>query len=281
MPTRTISFTVDVEDHHAGLAGPSRYQAATRRLAEFLAAHGIRGTFFVVGDLAGEAAGLIRTLAEAGHEIGCHGAHHRPLAAEDPARLGQALAAAKARLEQAAGQPVAGFRAPYFSLTPASRWAVGALAAAGFAYSSSVLPGRGPGHGFPGAPRTPFLWPEGLLEIPCPVLRLGPFALPLLGGTTMRYLPPWDFAWMRRAVARQGARERGGEPALWTYCHPYDIDTGEPFARLPGLSLASSVALWANRGATLRRWRTLAQNPAPPLAERAGTLRAAAAPWRP
>ncbi len=274
MSTRPISFTIDVEDHRAGLAGPRRYQAATRRLADFLAAHGIRGTFFVVGDLAGEAAGLIRALAAAGHEIGCHGAHHRLLAAEDPARLPAALAAAKARLEQAACQKVAGFRAPYFSLTPASRWAVGALAAAGFAYSSSVQPGRGPGQRFPGAPRAPFLWPEGLLEIPCPVLPLGPFALAVLGGTTMRYLAPWDFAWMRRALGRQG----GGQ-ALWTYCHPYDIDTEEQFARLPGLTLASSLALWANRGATLRRWRTLARTPAPPLAERAAALRAAAAPW--
>lgn len=254
-----VTFSVDVENHRAGLAEPHRYRAMTRLLMDFLEQHGIRGTFFVVAELALESPELIAEIAARGHEPACHGNRHTPLSRLTPGEFARSLSEAKRRLEASAGSPVIGFRAPLFSLTPATRWAVPILAETGFRYSSSVLPGWGFAYGYPGAPRRPFLWPEGVLEIPCPVFRFGPLALPILGGMYMRWLPPWDWAWMRRRLGRQ---------LLWTYCHPYDIDTAEPFCRLPGLGWASSFMLWARRGVTLRRWNKLAKYAAPPFRER-------------
>src|SRR5690554_7127094 len=49
-------------------------------------------------------------------------------------------------------QPVLGYRAPTFSLVPATVWATEVLVEEGFAYSSSVLPAKNLLHGFPGAP---------------------------------------------------------------------------------------------------------------------------------
>jgi hypothetical protein len=73
---------------------------------------------------------------------------------------------------------------------------------------------------------------------------VGPFRLPFLGGMYLRYLPPWRL--------RQATRNRA--PGLvWTYCHPYDFDTDEPFRRRPGQGWASSFFLWWNRGLTLER----------------------------
>jgi hypothetical protein len=60
----------------------------------------------------------------------------------------------------------------------------------------------------------------------------------------LRYLPP--------SHLRQAARSCSTD-AVWTYCHPYDLDSEEPFRRLPRVGLVSSFFLWWNRGLTLER----------------------------
>ena len=262
-----VTFTVDVEDHRGEGGGAPRYAAMTRRLLDFLDGRGIAGTFFIAGEVGRDAPGLVREIARRGHEVGSHGHRHAPLTEEQPSGFAAGIAAAKARLEDLQGAAVRGFRAPGFSLTPRSRWVAPLLAEAGFAYSSSVVPGRALVGGYPGAPRRPFLWPGGLLEIPCPVGTVGPFSVPFAGGMYLRYLPPWRYRWLRAELAGQ---------IDWTYCHPYDIDTEEPFARLPGCGWLSSLLLWSNRRVTLRRWERLAEHPAPPFAARLPGLRAAA-----
>jgi peptidoglycan-N-acetylglucosamine deacetylase len=246
LPER-ITFTVDVEDHHAPAApgeGPSPCAAMTARILDFLAEREIRGTFFVVGDVAERMPGLIREIAARGHEVASHSHRHVPLVEEPRDRFAAAIGASKRLLEDLAGAPVLGFRAPLFSLTPESAWAVDVLYEAGFLYSSSVVPAPTLAFGWRGVPPTPFRWPCGLLELPCPVGAMGPFRLPFLGGMYLRYLPP--------SHLRQAARSCSTD-AVWTYCHPYDLDSEEPFRRLPRVGLVSSFFLWWNRGLTLER----------------------------
>jgi polysaccharide deacetylase family protein (PEP-CTERM system associated) len=244
LPER-ITFTVDVEDAAEGGDGLERCRAMVGRLLEFLTLRDAVATFFVVGDVAERSPGLVREIAAAGHEIASHSYRHTSLAVEDSRRFRSGTRASRRLLEDLAGTPVLGFRAPLFSLTPATAgWALDALAEAGFAYSSSIVPGRAFRSGWAGAPSEPFRWPGGLLELPCPVGKVGPFRLPFLGGMYLRYLPPWRL--------RQATRNRA--PGLvWTYCHPYDFDTDEPFRRRPGQGWASSFFLWWNRGLTLER----------------------------
>jgi polysaccharide deacetylase family protein (PEP-CTERM system associated) len=243
LPER-ITFTVDVEDHAGASSDRPRYPAMTRRILEFLAERDVLATFFVVGDVAERTPALVREIARHGHEIASHSHRHRPLPADDPRAFRRRITASKRLLEDLAGTPVLGFRAPLFSLVPASAWALDVLVEAGFAYSSSVVPARSFGFGWAGAPTTPFCWPNGLLELPCPVGRVGFFRLPFLGGMYLRYLPPWRL--------RQASRSRSTD-VVWTYCHPYDFDTDEPFRRLPGTGLLTSFFLWWNRGLTLHR----------------------------
>lgn len=243
LPER-ITFTVDVEDHVGTAGDRPRYVAMTRRVLDFLAERQAVGTFFIVGDIAERTPGLVREIAARGHEIASHSHRHVTLPGRRDAGFAEALAGSRRRLEDLADAPVQGFRAPQFSLVPTSAWALDALAEAGFTYSSSIVPGKGIGCGWPGAPSEPFLWRNGLLELPCPVGKVAVFRLPFLGGMYLRYLPPWRL--------RQASRSRSTD-VMWTYCHPYDFDTEEPFRRLPGRSVASSFFLWWNRGLTLHR----------------------------
>jgi polysaccharide deacetylase family protein (PEP-CTERM system associated) len=259
-----VTFTLDVEDYTAPGTEP-RAVDTTRRILGFLAERKVRGTFFVVGELAEQQAGLVKEIAAGGHEVALHGYRHQPLTEIDPERFRREVGAARERLEQTAGLPVVGFRAPTFSLVASTVWATDVLPELGFRYSSSVLPARSPLYGWPGQARVPSRWPSGLLELPCPVTDVGPVTNPYLGGIYFRVLP-WT-------AVRYGLSHAHPDEVLWAYCHPYDFDPGEPFQKRPDLGPWKSRLQWINRKRMFNRLdRLLTQGAAPPLHERADAL---------
>ena len=241
----TLTVTFDLEDNRRSPAQQERFAAMTERFLAFLAERDVKATFFIVGEIARSHPELVRRVADARHEIALHGLRHVTLGDVGPGHLGAELAEGRALLEDAGGQPVAGFRAPIFSLTPATGWAVDVLGQAGFRYSSSVLPARSPLHGWPGAPLGPWRWGNGLLELPCPVGGPARAQLPFLGGVYLRYLP---MPAIRRFLA---SLEESA--VAWSYLHPYDLDPDEPFFVLPHAGWLTSRILHARRGATLGR----------------------------
>lgn len=255
-----LSFTFDLEDHRPNDRAELRYPAMTERVLDLLDRLGVRATVFVVGEVAAERPELVRAVADRGHEIGLHGWRHTPLTELTPSVFRAETARGRQVLEACTDQVVTAYRAPTFSLVPATMWATEVLADLGFAYSSSVLPAANPLFGWPGAPATPFRWPSGLVELPSPVLGLGRWKVPHLGGVYLRVLP-WP-------VVRAGAAGRGSTPVPFTYLHPYDLDTDEPYWRLPDAG-ALSPLVWVNRAGTLRRVEALLSRGAgPPLGER-------------
>ncbi|MEX1007241.1 MAG: polysaccharide deacetylase family protein [Acidimicrobiia bacterium] len=234
-----VTFTLDLEDHRPSDAAEVRFPHITRRVLDFLDTRGVRGTFFVVGEIAEQHPELVRDVAARGHELALHGWRHVPLTELDNAEFRSGAARGKALLQELGGRPVTGFRAPVFSLVPESRWAVDVLADLGFTYSSSVLPAKSPLFGDPTLPVTPFTWPNGVVELPCPVARIGPIGLPYLGGVYLRAIPTMA----SRAVAATFGRGH----ALWVYCHPYDFDPAEPYWVVPEAGRFGSRLLWYNR----------------------------------
>src|SRR5205085_955726 len=97
-----------------------RAPGLTDQLLEFLAARSIRGTFFLVGELAVQMPDAVRAIAAGGHEVALHGWQHRPLADLDVDAFRADIARGRDELEQLAQQPVVGFRAPMFSLVPST-----------------------------------------------------------------------------------------------------------------------------------------------------------------
>lgn len=259
-----VTITFDLEDNRAHPRQAPRYQRMTEQFLEFLDARAVGATVFVVGELAGATPELVRRVAEQGHELGLHGLRHVPLAQVGRACLREELRRGKALVEDAAGVAVRGFRAPIFSLTPATAWALDDIAEAGFDYDSSVLPARNPLHGWPGAPKEPFRWRTGMLELPCPVAGRGRLSIPYLGGVYLRYLP-------RPLVTVLAGRAPAG---AWTYLHPYDLDPDEPFFVLPHASWLTSRILHMRRRTTLTRLATVldAVGAGPPLVELAAGL---------
>lgn len=240
-------------------------------LLEDLAAIDVRGTFFVVADLVRQSSGLIRRVASAGHEIASHDLAHVPWDARGRVNVARDLLVSRRMLEDASETPVSGVRAPYFSLTSRTPWAPEVLQEVGFSYSSSVLSAWNPMSGFAAAPRRPFRWAGGVIELPVPLLSVGPLGVPVLGGAYLRYVP-----WV---LARQLLLRPRGQ-ALWTYAHPYDLDTSEPFTRIHDAGLLTSALLWCRRSVMLPRLLRSLQLPSRPLGERvaAGEFEDAS-PW--
>ena len=248
----TITFTYDLEDHSHDTDNPKRYPVITEKLLDFLESRGIRCTVFVLGELAGNNPSLIKKIADRGHEVGFHTYRHQHLTHESPDNFRRETDYSKKMMEDLIGAPITGFRAPAFSLTRDSVWVLDILKTQGFTYSSSVLPIKNPINGFPGVPEKPFYWPNGILEIPAPVARFGPLAIPFLGGIYLRYLPLKLIEYMLNSTPEK--------TCLWTYCHPHDFDNEEKFYVIRGTSFMTSLLLWMNRKNTFRKLQHLINN---------------------
>ena len=258
-----FTFTLDIEDHRPTAETEQRLPRTTRAVLEWANARNASGTVFIVGAIAEEHPDLVRDVVSAGHEVGLHAWEHVPLTTRQPAQFEEETKRGKALLEDLSGQEVVGFRAPTFSLVRSTQWVTGILADLGFTYSSSVLPARSPLFGFPGLPREPFTWASGLVELPAPILRVGPLGLPWIGGAYLRALPGPVIRWARRHMSP--------DAIPFTYCHPYDFDTGEPYWVVPGTGRVLSRVLWIGRHRMFDRVADLlGDTPGPPLRDRLG-----------
>jgi polysaccharide deacetylase family protein (PEP-CTERM system associated) len=233
-----LTLTVDLEDPSGVYAPDGRYVALTQRLLDLCNATGSRATFFTIGRVAAACPALVREIAARGHEIAYHSHNHVPLTEETPVRFREESRRDKDVLEQLTGKTVTGFRAPRFSLTRQSLWAVDVLGELGFRYSSSVMPTSISLFGIGDAPHVPFRWPNGLIELPLPVADVLVCRVPYLGGIYLYALP---------ALLTQFWAQRSNAQMLWTYTHPYDFDRDEKFGLLPNTPAWVSVVLWVAR----------------------------------
>ena len=156
--------------------------------------------------------------------MACHGYAHDLVYDLGPRRFREDLRRARAAVEDATGLVMEGYRAPSYSITRASLWALPILAEEGFRFDSSIFPIRHPRYGIPDFARAPVTLELGgvrLREFPLTTLRLGPLNFPLAGGAYLRFLPGPLF---RRGFGRLVA---AGVPTV-LYLHPWEIDPGQP-----------------------------------------------------
>ncbi len=246
-----ITFTVDLEDPTECYEPDGRYVIMTRRILDMCDEIKCLATFFVVGRVAEGAPILLKEIAAKGHEIAYHSRNHVPLTEEQPERFRRESAEDKNKFEQLTGRAVLGFRAPQFSLTPQSLWAVDVLGDLGFRYSSSIMPTTISRFGFPNASRIPSVWPNGLIELPLPVAELGPLRVPYLGGIYLYALPQW----LTQALANKA----NPQEILWTYTHPYDFDVEEKYKPMPHTPWWVSRILWLSRRVAEKKIRRALQ----------------------
>ena len=245
---RSWLLTIDIEDYFQ-VSGfeeviprsswgtfEGRVEQNTLRMLDILVRHDAHATFFVLGWIAKKYPNLIKRIHAAGHEIACHSFDHRLVYRCTPEEFKEDTRRAKHLMEALIGERVLGYRAPSFSITRKSLWALDVLAEMGFAYDSSIFPILRDRYGIPGAPRfvyrittDSFLAPGGMsheiLEIPPATLRLLGVTLPLGGGGYFRLFPERAFRWGFERILFKEERP----PLL--YLHPWEIAPEQPVIR--------------------------------------------------
>lgn len=234
------ALTVDLEDYYHVSAfnkeidreqwgfQEDRVERSTNLLLEWFSDAGHKATFFTLGWVTEHHPNIVRRIAEQGHEIACHSLRHRTVYEMSPVEFREDTRRAKELLEDVTGMPVRGYRAPSFSITEKSLWALEVLAELGFQYDSSIFPVEHPNYGMPTASRSPFVvnTPAGtLVEFPMPTLEFAGRRCPLAGGAYLRLLPYWFTRWGMRYLNNAESR------VVCVYLHPWEVDPGQPVLR--------------------------------------------------
>jgi polysaccharide deacetylase family protein (PEP-CTERM system associated) len=240
---------------------------------------GVRATFFCLGWIADKYPGLIREITACGHEIANHGYDHNLVYNMTSSEFREDVRKSKKILEDAAGKEVVGYRAPSYSITAKSLWALPILAEEGYRYDSSIFPIHHDRYGIPDAPRFPFLvdldgvhgnrevkLPDFdnvktvdasmdasngrfIVEYPISTVKLWGLNMPISGGGYMRLFP--------YGVTKKGLEKinKDEEKPFVIYLHPWELDPEQP--RFNDLSALSRFRHYVNLDGTAEKLRRL------------------------
>lgn len=254
-------LTIDVEDYFQVSAfenaiSPEQWNTMehrvvrnTRRVLDLLETHNVKATFFVVGWIAERYPQLVKEISDKGHTVACHSYWHRKVYDLTPEEFRQDTFKAKTLLEDIIGEPVLGYRAPSYSITRKSLWALDILKDMGFTYDSSIFPIYHDLYGIPDAPRFAYEHDNGLKEYPISTTRILGRKIPVSGGGYFRLFP---YGFTRFSLYRINFRDR--EPFIF-YLHPWELDPGQP--RINNARLLSRFRHYNNLNKTERRFRKL------------------------
>jgi polysaccharide deacetylase family protein (PEP-CTERM system associated) len=246
------AFTVDVEDYFQVTAFesqvsrndweqiPSRVVESTQRLLRLLNRYHVKATFFVLGWTAEKFPTLVEQISAAGHELACHSYWHRLIYRQTPEEFREDLQRAKRAIEHAGGQTIVAYRAPSFSVTRRSLWALEILVEEGFEIDSSIFPTVHDRYGMPNCDLRLHMveTPAGSLwEFPLAIQRVGRMSVPISGGGYFRLFP---FHFSRLCLENVNRRKR---PFAF-YIHPWEVDPQQP--RIDGASRLSRFRHYVN-----------------------------------
>jgi polysaccharide deacetylase family protein (PEP-CTERM system associated) len=256
------ALTIDVEEHFQVHAFetvvdrsawdryPSRVEANTQRILRLLAEYDVQATFFVLGWVADRYPDLVKEIAVRGHEVATHGYWHELIYRQTPDEFAADLRQSLEAIGRAfTGLQPVGYRAPAFSVTKQSLWALDIMREHGLIYDSSIFPlAAHDRYGINDASRFANKTYNGLWEFPVSTIRLGKQNWPVAGGGYFRLFPLWV---TRQAIGHLNGQ---GQPAV-IYLHPWEFDPDQP--RIAGAPLLSRFRHYVNIGQTESRLRAL------------------------
>ncbi len=251
-------LTVDVEDWfhvcgHRAYSDPAtwagrekRVHVGVERVLALLDGSGSTATFFVLGCIARQSPALVRRIADAGHEIACHGDLHRRVFEMTLEEFREDLRKSRDSLQEIVGKPVTSFRAPEWSMRSPRNPAFAVLVEEGFTLDSSLT--IAPPVGEPSNPKRP----ARIATSSGPILEVPP-----LMGTFFGFRAMWGGGVCARLTresrvlaAIERALASGDPPVL--YAHPWEFDDAHP--PMPGLSPVGRLVHFAGRRRTEARW---------------------------
>ena len=202
----------------------SRVETSTETILSLLESVNVKATMFILGWVAERHGDMVKRIANAGHEIACHGYSHELISVQTQAKFREDIRKAKSILEDLTGHPVLGYRAPTFSITKETKWALPILVEEGFLYDSSIVPAVHDSYGIPDADPSIHVIDTNagdIWEVPPSTCEAVGMRVPVGGGGYFRLFPYPVLRWMLKKV------EAAGHP-LVMYLHPWELDPDQP-----------------------------------------------------
>lgn len=175
-----------------------------------------KATFFVLGTVAEHYPDVVREILNREHEVATHGYSHKLVYNMTAAEFEDDLKISLEHLSKAGCSRVLGYRAPYWSITKHSLWALESLSKLGFEYDSSIFPIKRGLYGIPDAPTYPHKVSGGLWEFPPATIKFLGINLPIAGGGYLRMVP---YRIVASAIRKSSSRQ-----VKIFYFHPYELD---------------------------------------------------------
>ena len=247
---QVTGFEKDIDRESWGNFEP-RVVRNTQRLLEILDRHAVKATFFVLGWVADRFPEIVQEIHDRGHEIGSHSYWHRLIYELTPDQFRDDVRRSRDVIQDIVGQRVTMYRAPSFSITRQSTWALDILIEEGFTIDTSVYPVHHDRYGMPHArTRVHEIHREAgaIWEFPPSVLRMLGNNLPVAGGGYFRLYPLELTAY---AIQRLN---KAGDPFLF-YVHPWELDPDQP--RMSAGTRISRFRHYVNIGEVERRLELL------------------------
>jgi len=233
------AITVDLEDWYhicnvKGYSDPSnwdsyenRIEVNTENILRLFRKYNIKATFFVLGYIALKNPDLIKTITKEGHEIASHSFYHKRIYDLTQSEFKDDVRNSIDIITSVTKQKVLGFRAPEWSITRKTLWALTTLRELGILYDSSMVPltKMGDRH-FPKYPTKLQTYCDDIWEFPLTTTRIFTENIPFSGGLALRIAPYFYINSQIKYLNKKG------HPAI-VYFHPWEFDIEQPQMDLP------------------------------------------------
>ena len=227
-----FTLSIDWEDFgqllgrdRSGIFTPSLPKTIDRQtdiILEMLGNAGKKATFFILGVLADHRGDLVKKIAAQGHEIALHGYYHRNMRVLSRDQAFNDISDSYKLVTDIIGEPLYGFRAPYFSIDETNLYVLEILSDLGFIYDSSIFPVKLRRYGIAAFPREDALYalPNGkqIVELPLTVAKIFGKFIPVAGGGYIRAFPG---IFLKKIFKKLDDEKQNA----MLYMHPYEFDT--------------------------------------------------------
>lgn len=229
-----IAFTVDVEDWYHGIELPvdswskyeRRLEIGLNKILKLLSKQQVKATFFILGWVAENYPNLIKKIAKQGHELASHGYSHTKVYQLAPAQFKEEVSRTKKIIEDLTGDELLAYRAPFFSITKKSSWALHILAETGHEVDASLTGVKTWRYGVENCPSKIFQFKNcGLIEFPVSTFSFFKRKW-AIGGAYFRLFP---YKFTQSKIEHH--LKKKSDYAMF-YIHPWEYDERHPKLKL-------------------------------------------------
>lgn len=198
-----------------------RLEANMEKIFGLLDQNNQKATFFVLGWIAQKYPNIIKKIDSLGYEIASHSHLHQLVYEQKPNEFKTDLEKSIKTIEDITGKKITIFRAPGFSITEKTKWALYEIVNLGIEIDCSVFPAKRAHGGFPsfGSAEPTIININGskIKELPINLFRVFGYNFIFSGGGYFRLLPYGVIKLLMK-----------NSNYVMTYFHPRDFDNDQP-----------------------------------------------------